>query len=61
MSNYVYYSTLDATHMLLTCLKMKQHNITFASVHDSYWTHAADIEVMNKVSVIKLVSRWYIV
>lgn len=43
--NFVH--SLDATHMLMTTLKMKQQNITFAAVHDSYWTHAADIPAMN--------------
>ncbi|EGG00664.1 uncharacterized protein MELLADRAFT_50335 [Melampsora larici-populina 98AG31] len=37
--------SLDATHMMLTALACK--DITFASVHDSYWTHAADVDVMN--------------
>ncbi|ODN75356.1 hypothetical protein, variant 1 [Cryptococcus amylolentus CBS 6039] len=39
--------SLDATHMLLTALKCKQNNIAFASVHDSYWTHAATVEPMS--------------
>ncbi|KAG0141584.1 hypothetical protein CROQUDRAFT_51483 [Cronartium quercuum f. sp. fusiforme G11] len=37
--------SLDATHMMLTALACK--DITFASVHDSYWTHAADVDIMN--------------
>jgi DNA-directed RNA polymerase len=44
--NFVH--SLDASHMLMTALKMKQQNITFAAVHDSYWTHAADIPAMNR-------------
>lgn len=44
--NFVH--SLDATHMLLTSLKMKERNLTFASVHDSYWTHACDIPVLNE-------------
>ncbi|OWT39669.1 DNA-directed RNA polymerase, mitochondrial [Cryptococcus neoformans] len=39
--------SLDATHMLLTALKCKQNNVAFASVHDSYWTHAATVEKMS--------------
>ena len=46
--NFVH--SLDATHMLMTTLKMKERNITFAAVHDSYWTHANDIPEMNVVS-----------
>ena len=45
--NYVH--SLDASHMFLTALKMKERDLTFASVHDSYWTHAADIDVMGEV------------
>ncbi|ODN96443.1 DNA-directed RNA polymerase, mitochondrial [Cryptococcus wingfieldii CBS 7118] len=41
--------SLDATHMLLTALKCKQNNIAFASVHDSYWTHAATVEPMSEL------------
>ena len=45
--NYVH--SLDATHMLLTALKMKEKRLHFASVHDSYWTHANDIPEMNNL------------
>ncbi|CAG8626783.1 16410_t:CDS:1, partial [Acaulospora colombiana] len=41
--------SLDATHMLMTALMCKEKGLTFASVHDSYWTHACDVEVMNEV------------
>ena len=40
---------VDATHMLMTCLEMKRLRLTFASVHDSYWTHASDVATMNQV------------
>lgn len=43
--NYVH--SMDATHMMMTCLKMKKAGLCFAAVHDSYWTHPADIPVMN--------------
>ncbi|EEB07890.1 RNA polymerase [Schizosaccharomyces japonicus yFS275] len=39
--------SLDATHMFMTCLKCKKRNITFVSVHDSYWTHAASVAELN--------------
>lgn len=45
--NFVH--SLDATHMLMTAIKMRDKNITFAAVHDSYWTHAQDIPAMNVV------------
>jgi DNA-directed RNA polymerase len=45
--NFVH--SLDATHMLMTCLEMSKRGLTYASVHDSYWTYAADVPVMNEV------------
>lgn len=45
--NYIH--SLDATHMLLTAVKCHQSGITFASVHDSYWTHASSVESMSEV------------
>jgi len=41
--------SLDATHMILTALECQSAGLTFASVHDSYWTHACDIETMSDV------------
>jgi DNA-directed RNA polymerase len=41
--------SLDATHMLLSALKCDKLGLTFAAVHDSFWTHAADLDVMNGV------------
>ena len=43
--NFVH--SLDASHMLLTALRMRDDNLTFAAVHDSFWTHACDVETMN--------------
>ncbi|KAI0731720.1 hypothetical protein BC629DRAFT_1718248 [Irpex lacteus] len=41
--------SLDATHMMMTALECQQRDITFASVHDSYWTHASDIDEMSTI------------
>jgi DNA-directed RNA polymerase len=41
--------SLDATHMMLTTIECKKQGITFASVHDSFWTHACDIDKMSDV------------
>lgn len=41
--------SLDATHMFLTALKCAEEKLTFAAVHDSFWTHAADVNIMNGV------------
>lgn len=41
--------SLDATHMLLSALRCDELGLSFAAVHDSFWTHAKDIETMNTV------------
>ncbi|KAF9909528.1 DNA-directed RNA polymerase [Lobosporangium transversale] len=41
--------SLDATHMLMSAAGCVEAGLTFASVHDSYWTHACDVEIMNEV------------
>lgn len=43
--NYIH--SLDATHMLLTAAACNMEGVTFASVHDSYWTHASTVEQMS--------------
>lgn len=44
--NFVH--SLDATHMLLTAKACGDREMSFAAVHDSYWTHAADVDFMNE-------------
>lgn len=41
--------SLDASHMFLTAIECKARDLTFASVHDSYWTHACDIDSMSEL------------
>ena len=43
--NYVH--SLDASHMLMTSKKCKKLGIEFASVHDSFWTHAQSVDILN--------------
>ena len=43
--NFVH--SLDSTHMLMTALEMDHRGLAFTAVHDSYWTHAADVRTMN--------------
>ena len=43
--NYVH--SLDSTHMMMTALECEKVGMTFTAVHDSFWTHAADIDEMN--------------
>ena len=45
--NFVH--SLDSTHMMLTSLYLWTRGCTFSSVHDCYWTHASDVEIMNQV------------
>lgn len=42
--------SLDGTHMFLTALKCDQVGLTFAAVHDSFWTHAGDVDTMNGIT-----------
>jgi len=41
--------SLGATHMLLTALERRTERMTFASVHDTCWTHASDTDHMPEV------------
>ncbi|KAL7074858.1 hypothetical protein ACQ4LE_006016 [Meloidogyne hapla] len=45
--NFVH--SLDSTHMMLTSLYCRKLGITFAAIHDCYWTHACDVDEMNKI------------
>ena len=41
--------SLDASHMLLSALRSDERGLSFAAVHDSFWTHAADVPTMNDI------------
>uniref|UniRef100_A0A915BIX9 DNA-directed RNA polymerase n=1 Tax=Parascaris univalens TaxID=6257 RepID=A0A915BIX9_PARUN len=45
--NFVH--SLDSTHMMLTTLHCRRLGITFAAVHDCYWTHACHVDRMNEL------------
>ncbi len=45
--NYIH--SIDSTHMMMTALECSRANITFAGVHDSFWTHAGDVPVMSRI------------
>jgi len=45
--NYIH--SLDSTHMMLTARACNAAGIQFASVHDSYWTHAATVGTMSRL------------
>eukprot|EP00371_Babesia_bovis_P002784 XP_001611431.1 DNA-dependent RNA polymerase [Babesia bovis T2Bo] len=44
--NFVH--SLDASHLMLTAEVLFRDGFSFAAVHDSYWTHACDVDIMNK-------------
>ncbi|ORZ30220.1 hypothetical protein BCR44DRAFT_1445869 [Catenaria anguillulae PL171] len=41
--------SLDASHMMMTAVACHRAGLAFASVHDSYWTHACDVDTMNRI------------
>ncbi|KAL8415162.1 hypothetical protein RB594_006121 [Gaeumannomyces avenae] len=41
--------SLDASHMMLSALECGEMGLTFAAVHDSFWTHATDVGRMSRV------------
>ena len=44
--NFVH--SMDASHLMLTILKAKEHGIeSFNAIHDSYGTHACDLDKLN--------------
>ncbi|KJH44976.1 DNA-directed RNA polymerase, partial [Dictyocaulus viviparus] len=38
--------SLDSSHMMMTCLDCSRRGITFAAVHDCFWTHASTVDDM---------------
>nr|CAC95163.1 RNA polymerase [Physcomitrium patens] len=54
--NFVH--SLDSTHMMMTALACQEAGLTFAGVHDSYWTHAGDVEQMNSLLREKFVELY---
>lgn len=52
--------SLDASHMFMTAQRVATKKITFASVHDSYWTHPKDVDVLHqelRAAFVELHSR----
>lgn len=41
--------SLDATHMMLSAIECHKRGLDFAAVHDSFWTHACDVDTMSSV------------
>jgi DNA-directed RNA polymerase, mitochondrial len=45
--NFVH--SIDSSHMLLTSVACRKAGLSFAAVHDSFWTHAATVDEMNGI------------
>ena len=45
--NFVH--SVDAAHMMQVALQCKRERIQIACAHDSFWTHAADMERLMKI------------
>ncbi|WOK98267.1 DNA-directed RNA polymerase 2A-like isoform X1 [Canna indica] len=45
--NFVH--SLDGSHMMMTAISCRNAGLHFAGVHDSFWTHASDVDRMNKI------------
>ena len=41
--------SLDATHMLLSAVECAKQGLTFAAVHDSFWTHPNNVDNLNRI------------
>ncbi|KAK7275063.1 hypothetical protein RIF29_16170 [Crotalaria pallida] len=54
--NFVH--SLDGSHMMMTAVACKKAGLNFAGVHDSYWTHACDVDKMNLILREKFVELY---
>ncbi|KAI9125697.1 hypothetical protein K1719_003115 [Acacia pycnantha] len=54
--NFVH--SLDGSHMMMTALACRDAGLRFAGVHDSFWTHACDVEQMNRILREKFVELY---
>ncbi|KAL0664066.1 hypothetical protein Bca4012_100903 [Brassica carinata] len=52
--------SLDASHMMMTAVACNKSglSLSFAGVHDSFWTHASDVDVMNRILREKFVELY---
>lgn len=47
LPNFVH--LIDAIHMMMTATESGRQGLTFAAVHDSFWTHARDVDTMSSI------------
>ncbi|GMH13779.1 hypothetical protein Nepgr_015620 [Nepenthes gracilis] len=54
--NFVH--SLDGSHMMMTAVACREAGLQFAGVHDSFWTHACDVDQMNQILRKKFVELY---
>lgn len=54
--NFVH--SLDGSHMMMTAVACSDAGLRFAGVHDSFWTHACDVDTMNRILREKFVELY---
>ncbi|KAI5585605.1 hypothetical protein BDE02_06G156700 [Populus trichocarpa] len=54
--NFVH--SLDGSHMMMTAVACRDADLRFAGVHDSFWTHARDADLMNRILREKFVELY---
>ncbi|KAM3267258.1 DNA-directed RNA polymerase 3, chloroplastic isoform X2 [Capsicum chacoense] len=54
--NFVH--SLDGSHMMMTAVACRDAGLHFAGVHDSFWTHACDVDQMNRILREKFVELY---
>ncbi|XP_010470873.1 PREDICTED: DNA-directed RNA polymerase 1, mitochondrial [Camelina sativa] len=50
--------SLDGSHMMMTAVACNRAGLSFAGVHDSFWTHASDVDIMNTILREKFVELY---
>ncbi|KAL3346622.1 hypothetical protein AABB24_025189 [Solanum stoloniferum] len=50
--------SLDGSHMMMTAVACRRAGLNFAGVHDSYWTHACDVDKLNMILREKFVELY---
>lgn len=41
--------SIDAIHLMMTCVASQTAQISFAAIHDSFWTHPSDVPRLSKL------------
>ncbi|CAN0870285.1 DNA-directed RNA polymerase 2, chloroplastic/mitochondrial [Linum grandiflorum] len=54
--NFVH--SLDGSHMMMTAIACRREGLNFAGVHDSFWTHACDVDQLNMILREKFVELY---